>query len=103
MKGCGRGQAVAPTNFITKRFLYMGLELVESPVREKNLTIGQATIEDVQNEPSLRPKSLDEYIGQAKIVNNLKIFLKAALRRSEALDHCLFFGPPGLGKTSLAV
>jgi Holliday junction resolvasome RuvABC ATP-dependent DNA helicase subunit len=81
----------------------MGLELVESPVRQNSLAIGQATLEDVAQEPSLRPKSLDEYIGQAKIVNNLKIFLKAALRRSEALDHCLFFGPPGLGKTSLAV
>jgi holliday junction DNA helicase RuvB len=81
----------------------MGLELVESPVRQNNLTIGQATLEDVASEPSLRPKSLDEYIGQTKIVNNLRIFLKAALRRSEALDHCLFFGPPGLGKTSLAV
>ena len=81
----------------------MGLELVESPVRNNSLTIGQATLEDAASEPSLRPKSLDEYIGQTKIVNNLKIFLKAALRRSEALDHCLFFGPPGLGKTSLAV
>lgn len=80
----------------------MPLELVESPVRENVLTIGQATIEDVHTEPNLRPKSLDEYIGQTKIVNNLKIFLKAALRRAEALDHCLFFGPPGLGKTSLA-
>src|ERR1043165_7715048 len=81
----------------------MGLELVESPVRQNSLTIGQATLEDVQSEPSLRPRSLDEYIGQTKIVNNLRIFLKAALRRGEALDHCLFFGPPGLGKTSLAV
>jgi holliday junction DNA helicase RuvB len=81
----------------------MGLELVESSVRQNTLTIGQATLEDVAAEQSLRPKSLDEYIGQTKIVNNLRIFLKAALRRSEALDHVLFFGPPGLGKTSLAV
>ena len=81
----------------------MTLKLVENPAPEKTLTIGQATIEDVQTEPNLRPKSLDEYIGQTKIVNNLKIFLKAALRRAEALDHCLFFGPPGLGKTSLAI
>lgn len=81
----------------------MGLELVESPVRSNALTIGQATLEDVNAEQSLRPKSLDEYIGQAKIINNLRIFLKAALRRGEALDHVLLFGPPGLGKTSLAV
>ncbi len=81
----------------------MGLELVESPVRTNTLTIGQATLEDVNAEQSLRPKSLDEYIGQPKIINNLRIFLKAALRRGEALDHVLLFGPPGLGKTSLAV
>ena len=81
----------------------MHLEAVESPIRQSGLKIGEATIEDVQSEPSLRPKSLDEYIGQAKIVNNLKIFLKAALRRGETLDHTLFFGPPGLGKTSLAM
>lgn len=81
----------------------MGLELVESSVRTNNLTIGQAMLEDVNAEQSLRPKSLDEYIGQAKIINNLRIFLKAALRRGEALDHVLLFGPPGLGKTSLAV
>lgn len=81
----------------------MHLEAVESPVRQSSLKIGEATLEDVQSEPSLRPKSLDEYIGQTKIVNNLKIFLKAALRRSETLDHTLFFGPPGLGKTSLAM
>ncbi|HXH69326.1 MAG TPA: Holliday junction branch migration DNA helicase RuvB, partial [Pyrinomonadaceae bacterium] len=81
----------------------MALELVESPVRQNGLIVGQATLEDVQAEQSLRPKRLDEYIGQTKIVNNLKIFLKAALRRSEALDHVLLFGPPGLGKTSLAM
>jgi Holliday junction DNA helicase RuvB len=81
----------------------MHLEAVESPIRQSGLKIGEATLEDVQSEPSLRPKSLDEYIGQTKIVNNLKIFLKAALRRGETLDHTLFFGPPGLGKTSLAM
>jgi Holliday junction DNA helicase RuvB len=81
----------------------MSIELVESPVRQNGLIVGEATIEDVQAEQNLRPKCLDEYIGQTKIVNNLKIFLKAALRRSEALDHVLLFGPPGLGKTSLAI
>lgn len=77
----------------------MPLELVESPVRQNGLVVGQATLEEVAVEQSLRPKKLDEYIGQAKIVNNLKIFLKAALRRGEALDHVLLFGPPGLGST----
>ena len=81
----------------------MPLELVESPVRENGLVVGAVTLEDAQAELSLRPKKLDEYIGQTKLVNNLKIFLRAALRRSEALDHVLLFGPPGLGKTSLAI
>ncbi len=62
----------------------MALELVESPVRQNNLIVGQATIKDVSFEPSLRPQKLDEYIGQAKIVNNLKIFLKAARRKFSA-------------------
>jgi holliday junction DNA helicase RuvB len=63
---------------------------------------GEATPEDVQAEPSLRPRRLAEYIGQTRITSNLKIFLKAARGRREALDHVLFCGPPGLGKTTLA-
>src|SRR5437868_8029118 len=63
---------------------------------------GEATAEDVQAEPSLRPRRLDEYIGQTKVTSNLRIFLKAARARREALDHVLFYGPPGLGKTTLA-
>ncbi|MGL4589424.1 MAG: Holliday junction branch migration DNA helicase RuvB [Mycoplasmatales bacterium] len=50
----------------------------------------------------LRPQTLDEYIGQAQIVDNLKIFISAAKKRSEVLDHLLFYGPPGLGKTTLS-
>ncbi len=53
-------------------------------------------------EKSLRPANLDEYIGQEQIKKNLKVFIKAAKKRSETLDHLLFFGPPGLGKTTLA-
>ena len=53
-------------------------------------------------EVSLRPKTLDEYIGQEKAKNNLKIYIEAAKSRGEALDHLLFYGPPGLGKTTLA-
>ena len=53
-------------------------------------------------ERSLRPTGWEEYIGQEKIKKNLRVFIQASLKRSEALDHILFFGPPGLGKTTLA-
>ena len=58
--------------------------------------------EDKAVEGSLRPKYLHEYIGQAKAKENLKIYIEAAKKRHEPLDHVLFFGPPGLGKTTLA-
>ena len=55
-----------------------------------------------REEQSLRPKLLSQYIGQEQIKNNLKVFIEAAKIRSEVLDHCLLYGPPGLGKTTLA-
>lgn len=58
--------------------------------------------EDTENEYSLRPKRLNEYIGQKKVKDKLKIFIEAARNRKEALDHVLLYGPPGLGKTTLA-
>ncbi len=58
--------------------------------------------EDVKIEGSLRPQNLDDYIGQSKIKENLKIYIEAAKQRHDALDHVLFYGPPGLGKTTLA-
>ena len=62
----------------------------------------EAMEEDIRTEYSLRPQTLDEYIGQEKAKGNLKIYIQAAKERSEALDHVLFYGPPGLGKTTLA-
>ncbi len=60
------------------------------------------TEEDVKIEGSLRPQKLDDYIGQSKIKENLKVYIEAARQRGDALDHVLFYGPPGLGKTTLA-
>lgn len=60
------------------------------------------TNEDLQFEDSLRPKNFNEFIGQDNIKSNLKIFIQAACKREEHLDHVLLYGPPGLGKTSLA-
>jgi len=62
----------------------------------------RATPEDVNVENTLRPRIFSEYVGQTKITDNLKVFVEAAKQRDEALDHVLFCGPPGLGKTTLA-
>ena len=58
--------------------------------------------DDSESENSLRPKTLAEYIGQNQVKDNLKIYMQAAIQRGEPLDHLLFYGPPGLGKTTLA-
>ncbi|GLH64814.1 Holliday junction branch migration DNA helicase RuvB [Parageobacillus sp. G301] len=69
---------------------------------EERLVSGDAHREDVSLEYSLRPKFLHEYIGQDKVKDNLKVFIEAAKMREETLDHVLLYGPPGLGKTTLA-
>ena len=68
----------------------------------KRIITTEAMEEDIRTDYSLRPQTLDEYIGQEKAKENLKIYIQAAKARGESLDHVLFYGPPGLGKTTLA-
>ncbi|MBR7020219.1 MAG: Holliday junction branch migration DNA helicase RuvB [Lachnospiraceae bacterium] len=68
----------------------------------KRITTTEATTEDTRLEGSLRPRTLSEYIGQTKVKDTMAVYIKAAKARGEALDHVLLFGPPGLGKTTLA-
>ena len=81
-----------------------GPELMTSfdDTSERQLLSGNASPEDLGVEQTLRPQRLDDYIGQSKITDNLRVFIQAAKARREALDHVLLFGPPGLGKTTLA-
>ena len=68
----------------------------------KRIIQTDVTSEDIVIDKGLRPQTLDQYVGQQKAKNNLKIFIEAAKSRNEPLDHVLFYGPPGLGKTTLA-
>ncbi len=69
---------------------------------EKRMISTQILEEDIKMEPSLRPQTLNEYIGQEQIKDSLRVYIEAAKQRGEALDHVLFYGPPGLGKTTLS-
>lgn len=71
-------------------------------MEKKRIITTEILDEDIKNEASLRPLKLDDYTGQEKIKKNLKVYIKAARQRKEPLDHLLFYGPPGLGKTTIA-
>lgn len=73
-----------------------GNDIYEEPI------VTTSFLQEDAGEGSLRPKNLREYIGQEKAKENLSVFIEAARRREEALDHVLLHGPPGLGKTTLA-
>lgn len=76
---------------------------MENGISMSNRTIETGLLEeDRRIEGSLRPQTLDDYIGQSKIKENLRIYIEAARQRQDSLDHVLFYGPPGLGKTTLA-
>lgn len=85
-------KATIRTSYLTKGAKDMPKRMIETNVTE----------EDIKIEGSLRPQKLDDYIGQSKVKENLKIYIEAAKLRGDALDHVLFYGPPGLGKTTLA-
>jgi Holliday junction DNA helicase RuvB len=76
--------------------------MIDSFNSNNNLTSPKKTEEDQKNDYSLRPSSFDDFVGQTDILDNLKVYIEAAKKRNEALDHVLLFGPPGLGKTTLA-
>ena len=75
--------------------------MIESDFENRIMTT-TLTNDDGDIEDSLRPRRMEDYIGQTKAKENLKVFIEAAKGRGESLDHCLLYGPPGLGKTTLA-
>lgn len=77
-------------------------EKMENNIEEERFISSTMISEDLTTEISLRPKTMSEYVGQNKIKDNLKVYITAAKKRNEVLDHVLLYGPPGLGKTTLA-
>ena len=71
-------------------------------MEKKKILNVNSTSDDRKDDAMLRPQVLDEYIGQEKLKSQLKIYIDATKKRKDQLDHCLFYGPPGLGKTTLA-
>ncbi|MDG2375607.1 MAG: Holliday junction branch migration DNA helicase RuvB, partial [Woeseiaceae bacterium] len=73
-----------------------------SSIEHDRLTSAATKDEDKAFDRAIRPRQLDEYVGQSSVKQQMNIFITAARNREEALDHVLIFGPPGLGKTTLA-
>ena len=71
-------------------------------MENERITSANISPGELRQETTLRPQTLEDYIGQKKVKENLSIFIKAAKLRNDPLDHVLFYGPPGLGKTTLA-
>ena len=69
---------------------------------KKNELTNSKIIEEDKNNLSIRPKKLSQFIGQDSLKSNLKTFIESSLKRKKVLDHIIFYGPPGLGKTTLA-
>ena len=76
--------------------------MIESQKKTNDVTNPKKISDDFNQEKTLRPESFADFVGQKQLINNLKVYIKAALKREEALDHVLLFGPPGLGKTTLS-
>ena len=86
----------------SEKDLFAGAGAAERrPVGPRDVS-GELTVEDLDQDRTLRPRTLDEYIGQERVRENLRVLIQAARDRGEALDHVIFSGPPGLGKTTLA-
>jgi Holliday junction DNA helicase RuvB len=81
-------------------------DLFDTPTQQRShgprSVTGELTSDDIDVERSLRPRSLDDYCGQERVRENLRVLIQAAKDRGEPLDHVIFSGPPGLGKTTLA-
>ncbi len=101
-KPFGEGFAAAPARKPRAKAKPAAADMAESGMRSPTISPAPVNKQEEALERALRPKLLDEYVGQAKAREQLEIFIGAAKKRGEALDHVLLFGPPGLGKTTLS-